>query len=65
MRLDKSLVAELEQDLADYERDRKRLLNARLMGDLAQARANWRVAWLANEEWGARYKRNLEEARKT
>jgi hypothetical protein len=64
VRLDKSLVAELEQDLADYERDREKLLRAVLMGDPHEARANWMVAWIVNEEWGARYRRNLEEARK-
>jgi hypothetical protein len=74
VRLDKSLVAELKEltddfeqelaDYADYERDRERLLSAVLMGDPHEARANWMVAWTVNEEWGARIRRNLKQARK-
>jgi hypothetical protein len=62
-RLDLSLVAELEQDLADAKRDRERLLRATLMGDPAEAERNWRLAWEINEKWIRRYERRLEEAR--
>jgi hypothetical protein len=64
MSLTLSLVAELEQDLADAKRDRERLARAVLRGDPLEAERNWQLAWEINEKWIRRYERNLEEARR-